>query len=157
MNRRTAAAARAGLSLLLVATGLAVADAYDLNWWTADGGGQMWSTGGGYTLGGTLGQHDADLAAPMTGGNYTLTGGFWVSTLTAPAIRRGDLNCDGTYGYLSFGDINPFVKYITNFTAWQAAYPACPPENGDINGDGTCGQSSFGDINPFVALLTSGQ
>ncbi len=61
----------------------------------------------------------------------------------------GDLNCDGEVG---FGDINPFVLFLSNFAAWQAAYPGCPPTNGDINGDGT--YPSFGDINPFVALLT---
>jgi hypothetical protein len=69
-----------------------------------------------------------------------------------PALT-GDLNCDGTAG---FADINPFVQHLSNFAAWQAAYPGCPPENGDINGDGTYGQASFGDINPFVALLSGG-
>jgi hypothetical protein len=70
-------------------------------------------------------------------------------------VIRGDMNCDGTYGYLSFGDINPFVLYVSNNSAWRAAYPDCPPENGDINGNGTYGQNSFGDINPFVALLSN--
>ncbi len=55
---------------------------------------------------------------------------------------------------LDFGDINPFVLYLSSFAAWQTAYPACPAEIGDINGDGTYGQWSFGDIDPFVALLT---
>jgi hypothetical protein len=68
----------------------------------------------------------------------------------------GDLNCDGTYGQGSFGDINPFVQYLSNFASWQATYPTCDPRVGDINGDGTYGQSSFGDINPFVALLAGG-
>jgi hypothetical protein len=63
----------------------------------------------------------------------------------------GDLNCDGM---IDFGDINPFVQYVSNFVGWQAAYPACNAANGDINCDGTFGQSSFGDINPFVALIT---
>jgi hypothetical protein len=63
----------------------------------------------------------------------------------------GDLNCDGTVG---FGDINPFVLFLSDFAAWQTAYPACPPQNGDINGDGI--YPDFGDINPFVALLTGG-
>jgi hypothetical protein len=63
----------------------------------------------------------------------------------------GDLNCDGA---VNFGDINPFVQYLSNFAAWQAAFPNCPAINGDINGDGI--YPSFGDINPFVALLTSG-
>jgi hypothetical protein len=62
----------------------------------------------------------------------------------------GDLNCDGS---INFGDINPFVLHLSNFSAWQAAYPGCPATNGDINGDGTW--SSFRDINPFVALLST--
>jgi T5SS/PEP-CTERM-associated repeat protein len=66
-------------------------------------------------------------------------------------IHPGDLNCDGE---IDFGDINPFVLYLSNFTAWQTTYTGCPPENGDINGDGF--YPSFGDINPFVALLTGG-
>ena len=65
-------------------------------------------------------------------------------------LLRGDLNCDGS---IDFGDINPFVLYLSNFMAWQAAYPACPAVAGDINGDGSF---NFGDINPFVALLTGG-
>ena len=32
---------------------------YDLTWNTIDGGGYMFSTGGGYSLGGTMGQPDA--------------------------------------------------------------------------------------------------
>jgi len=35
-----------------------------------------------------------------------------------------------------FGDINPFVLYLSDFAAWQAAHPGCPATNGDINGDG---------------------
>ena len=55
---------------------------------------------------------------------------------------------------MGFADINPFVQYLANFSAWQATYPGCDPRNGDINGDGT--YPSFGDINPFVALLSGG-
>ena len=47
---------------------------YDLTWSTVDGGGGTFSTGGGYSLGGTAGQPDAGLLA---GGNYDLAGGFW--------------------------------------------------------------------------------
>ncbi len=64
------------------------------------------------------------------------------------ATRPGDLNCDG---FVDFGDINPFVQYLVDYAAWQAAFPDCPPENGDVDGDGDF--PSFGDINPFVALL----
>ncbi len=64
-------------------------------------------------------------------------------------VIAGDLNCHGT---VNFGDINPFVLYLSDFAAWQTAYPGCPAENGDINGDGLF--PDFGDINPFVALLS---
>jgi hypothetical protein len=47
---------------------------YDLTWSTIDGGGATWSEGGGYALGGTVGQPDAGV---LSGGGYTLAGGFW--------------------------------------------------------------------------------
>jgi hypothetical protein len=47
---------------------------YDLSWWSADAGGETFSTGGGYTLGGTAGQPDANV---LHGGEYTFAGGFW--------------------------------------------------------------------------------
>jgi hypothetical protein len=47
---------------------------YDLSWNTVDGGGATWSEGGGYALGGTVGQPDAGV---LSGGGYTLAGGFW--------------------------------------------------------------------------------
>jgi len=70
----------------------------------------------------------------------------------APAACVGDLNCDEQ---VDFGDINPFVQYLSNFASWAATYPGCNPANGDINGDGTYGEGSFGDINPFVTCLSS--
>jgi hypothetical protein len=125
-------------------------DEFDLNWWTVDGGGAMWATepNAEFELSGTIGQPDAGV---MTGGEFELTGGFWFGARAAPPICTGDLNCDGL---VSFGDINPFVLYLSNFTNWQAAHMGCNPRNGDINGDSTYGQGSFGDINPFVALMT---
>ena len=47
---------------------------YDLSWSTVDGGGHTFSTGGDYSLGGTIGQPDPGL---LTAGDYTLGGGFW--------------------------------------------------------------------------------
>jgi len=49
--------------------------AYDLSWWTVDGGGYTFTTGGDYSLGGTIGQPDA--GGELSGGGYTLSGGFW--------------------------------------------------------------------------------
>jgi hypothetical protein len=47
---------------------------YDVNWFTISGGGGT-STGGVYAVSATIGQPDAGQA--MSGGNYSLTGGFW--------------------------------------------------------------------------------
>jgi len=46
-----------------------------IDWSTIDGGGGT-STGGVFSVSGTIGQPDAN-AQPMTGGNYSLVGGFW--------------------------------------------------------------------------------
>jgi hypothetical protein len=46
---------------------------YDLTWNTIDGGGRT-SSGGPYTVTGTIGQPDA---GTMSGGRYELFGGFW--------------------------------------------------------------------------------
>ncbi len=72
------------LALAGAATAIALATAapafaqtgggYELTWNTIDGGGATFSTGGGFTLGGTIGQPDAGL---LTGGSFTLRGGFW--------------------------------------------------------------------------------
>jgi hypothetical protein len=139
------------VALLLLAGADAALAQYDLFWWTVDGGGAMFSTGGGFALGGSIGQPDASRSY-MAGGNFTLVGGFWSATATALPVCKGDMNCDGQ---IDFADINPFVQYLSSFAAWQATYPGCNAVNGDINGDGEYGQTSFGDINPYVALLSS--
>jgi hypothetical protein len=65
-----------GAGVLLLSAGLIVLaqGGYDLSWWTVDGGGYMYCAGGGYELGGTIGQADAGV---LTGGGYTLGSGFW--------------------------------------------------------------------------------
>jgi hypothetical protein len=70
-------------SVTLLVLSLAAAQAqYSLDWSTIDGGGGT-STGGVYSVNGTIGQPDAGV---MSGGNYTLQGGFWgvVSAVQAP-------------------------------------------------------------------------
>src|SRR5215469_15502068 len=59
-------------ALLLAAT--APAQSYFVNWYKISGGGGT-STNGTYSISGTIGQHDASGA--MTGGGYSVTGGFW--------------------------------------------------------------------------------
>src|SRR5438270_5435484 len=61
---------------------------YSIDWFTIDGGGGT-STGGVYSVSGTIGQPAA--GGPMTGGNFSLVGGFWslfaVQTPGAPLLR----------------------------------------------------------------------
>ena len=60
---------------------------YSINWYKVAAGGGT-SSNGQYTVSGTIGQHDA--GGPMTGGSYSLTGGFWsiyaVQTTGAPLL-----------------------------------------------------------------------
>ena len=63
------------------------AQSYSIDWYKVAGGGGV-STGATYQVSGTIGQHDA--GGPITGGSYSLTGGFWslyaVQTLGAPVL-----------------------------------------------------------------------
>src|SRR5438874_11108122 len=64
------------------------AQTFSIDWFTIDGGGGT-STGGVFSVTGTIGQADA---GHMSGGNFTLDGGFWaiiaaVQTPGAPTLR----------------------------------------------------------------------
>jgi hypothetical protein len=76
---------------LLTSSALASSEAaYLLNWYTVDGGGGT-SIGGVYSLSGTIGQADAGV---LSGGTYTLLGGFWgalgkiITNLYLPVVRK---------------------------------------------------------------------
>ena len=74
-----------GLLLLPVA---GHSQSYSIDWSTIDGGGGT-STGATYQVTGTIGQPDA--GATMSGGNYSVDGGFWsfaavVQTPGAPLL-----------------------------------------------------------------------
>jgi hypothetical protein len=56
---------------------------YTLTRSSIDAGGGR-STGGVYTLDGTIGQHDA--SAPLVGGNLVLQPGFWASTVPSTPL-----------------------------------------------------------------------
>ena len=76
------------LLLLSLAAPSARAQGYSIDWFTIDGGGGT-STGGVFSVSGTIGQPDA---GHMSGGNYTLDGGFWgiiaaVQIPGAPILR----------------------------------------------------------------------
>ncbi|NOZ26545.1 MAG: hypothetical protein GXP39_00645 [Chloroflexi bacterium] len=80
------------LLALLLSPALAFAQSgggFELSWWTVEGGG--FSAGGPYMLGSAIGQPDA---GTLSGGSYTLIGGFWSGTSSIrdtylPMILRG--------------------------------------------------------------------
>jgi hypothetical protein len=109
----------AAATLLTAAARAQSGGGYELTWWTIDGGGVTFATGGTFNLGGTVGQPDASNA--LTGGTYSLTGGFWFTPCITSngdvdgnicvddadlltvlfnfgltGLNPADLNCDGT-------------------------------------------------------------
>ncbi|HEX9045585.1 MAG TPA: hypothetical protein VF988_01045 [Verrucomicrobiae bacterium] len=79
------------LAALTVAAlvGSASAQSYSIDWYKIAGGGGA-STGGVFSVSGTIGQLDATANGAVTGGGYSLTGGFWaiqaVQTPGAPTL-----------------------------------------------------------------------
>ena len=63
----------------------ATAQTYSIDWYKISGGGGT-STGGTYQVSGTIGQPDASGA--MTGGSYSMTGGFWslINVVQIPGV-----------------------------------------------------------------------
>ena len=63
----------------------ASAQSYSVDWYKVAGGGGT-STGGTYTVNGTIGQPDASGA--MNGGNYSVTGGYWslINVVQTPGL-----------------------------------------------------------------------
>jgi hypothetical protein len=110
------------LSLLLPAW--ASAQSYSINWYKVAGGGGT-STGGVYAVSGTIGQHDA--GGPMTGGNYSLTGGFWalvsvVQTAGAPTLHISDSGSTVTVFWQSVSGWNlQQNSSLTNGLGWSAS------------------------------------
>jgi hypothetical protein len=106
---------------------------YELPWYTIDGGGHMDSTGGGFSLGGTIGQAEAGTAG---GGSFVLTGGFWS---TPPCPWDCAAGGDGTVDVVDFlallaewgqagtrCDVDGGGVGITDFLAMLAVWGPCP-------------------------------
>lgn len=89
------------LMLMALATSTVSAQ-YELSWYTIDGGGGR-SSGGPYTLSGTIGQPDAAYSA---GGGFELLGGFWPG------------------GLLCFVDFESFARFAEYWLETGAELPA---------------------------------
>lgn len=70
--------------LLLAALSVpALAQDYEITRWTIASGGTMESSGGNWSLKGTIGQWEATEPRELSGGQWKLTGGFWADLLQA--------------------------------------------------------------------------
>jgi hypothetical protein len=87
---------KAFLAVMLAGTVVvgAIGQDYDATRSTVDGGGVMASGDGSFELSGTIGQPDA---GALSGGNFSVTGGFWFPL--APA----DCNVDGAVDLYDYG------------------------------------------------------
>ena len=98
------------LWLLGVSTGFGQ---YSIDWHKISGGGGT-STGGVYTVSGTIGQHDA--GGPMTGGNYSLTGGFWalISVVQTPGAPKLYIQPSGNTVTVYWQDVSGWTNLEQN-------------------------------------------
>lgn len=125
-SRLTAASLRIAALAAISIGGVALAQNFDLSWYTIDGGGATFSTGGNFELGGTIGQPDAGPSTPMVGGSFELTGGFWPVAVERCALP-GDLNLDGLRDGV---DLQGFVNCILGVNGSNCS---CA----DLDGNGT--------------------
>ena len=121
------------LGAMLVFTAGSSAQNYSIDWFTIDGGGGT-STGGVYTLIGTIGQPDA---GTLSGGTYTLAGGFWgavipVQQVGAPTLQIENL-LDGSVR-ISWTPNTPGFTLQESPTLLDAAIPWGDAPAGYTNG-----------------------
>ncbi len=115
-------------AVLLIASP-SLAQTYGIPWWTIDGGGGA-SSGGSYAVTGTIGQPDA---GTMTGGPFTLVGGFWPGALDT---CYPDCNTDASLTVADFG------CFQTKFVAADP-YADCNGTGGLTVADFGCFQTKF--------------
>jgi hypothetical protein len=123
-----------GIIAVLAAANVA-ADDFSLDWWTIDGGGEMWTTGGDFELSGTIGQSDANVTL-MTGGDFELAGGFW------PGVEPfcfADLDGDGQVG------LSDLAQLLSNYGMTSGM----TYDDGDLDGDGDV------DLSDLAAMLAA--
>jgi hypothetical protein len=120
-------------AVALIATTAVVADDFSLDWWTVDGGGEMFTTDGGdFELSGTIGQPDAN-ATVMTGGDFELTGGFWSGI---EELCFGDLNDDGEVGLADLAELLGHYGITSGATYYD----------GDLDTDGDVDLSDLAEL-----------
>ena len=115
---------------LLSAPLLGLAQSYRVDWFTIDGGGGL-SSNGQYTLHSTIGQPDASTL--MSGGTFTVAGGFWsfVAAVQAPGgplltVAISNSNVVISWPAPADGWQLRFTAALTNNTVWSGISPPYP-------------------------------
>jgi hypothetical protein len=86
----------------------ASARSYSINWYKVAGGGGT-SIGATYQVTGTIGQPDA--SAAMSGGQYSVTGGFWslISVVQMPGLPNLTITHSGNSVTVSWPDTGSYT------------------------------------------------
>jgi len=89
------------LILVALVPTLGFSQSYSVGWSSVSGGGGT-STGGVFAVSGTIGQPDA--GTPMSGGNYSVTGGFWslISVVQTPGAPTLTISYSGNQAIISW-------------------------------------------------------
>ena len=114
-------------ALIVVAGAVQAWGQYAIDWQTIDGGGGA-STGGVYSVSGTIGQPDA---GSMNGGQFTLHGGFWgiiaaVQTEGAPYLTVVRSNSTVTVSW-PLPATGWLLHATTNLVAGGSVWTEIPP------------------------------
>ena len=94
---------------------------YSVNWYKVAGGGGT-STGGTYQVSGTIGQPDASGA--MTGGNFSVTGGFWafIQVVQTPGLPNLVISHSGNSVIVLWPDTGSYTLQQNNNLAAAAGW-----------------------------------
>jgi hypothetical protein len=106
---------------------------YSIDWYKIAGGGGT-SSGGSYYLSGTIGQSDA--GGPMSGGKYSVTGGFWslISVVQTPGLPNLTITYSANTAIISWPDTGTYVLQqninLSSPTSWAASGLTVTASNG---------------------------
>jgi hypothetical protein len=120
---------------LLVPSARAQSTNYSISWYTIAGGGGT-SSGGNYTVSGTIGQ---PATGTMSGGNYSLTGGFWSLIAVVQTPGAPPLNITRTGNQATVSWLAPASGFVLeqsqnlNTGSWSVSSTSLSTNNGVIS------------------------
>jgi len=120
---------------LLAPSARAQSTNYSISWHTIGGGGGT-SSGGNFTVSGTIGQ---PATSAMSGGSYSLTGGFWsiIATVQTPGAPLMSVTLAGKLATISWPAPAPgfVLEQSQNLTtgSWSVSPATVSTNNGVIS------------------------